>query len=255
MTTSNKQWRKKITRLSIRSQSVLPGGGGGLNPLSRRWSNRNLQFNDNFSISAVRLHHTYLASVERNVPRLFSIFLISRSLYFYLIIVKIFIFVILISRSLFYLIIVNVFIFVFLISRFLCFYPITIIISFFTYVYPKQLFNPFFTFSLAAERAKKLDDITGNWTWQRWVEKWKRWTKRILLLLFMMMIRMLLFSIWWGGWEWGWWLQLKQNCKRKHADQVESAPNINQLKPEEVEEVGGQVLAQPPQVLIYPIKF
>ena len=97
------------------------------------------------SISAVRLHRTYLASVERNVPRLFSIFLISRSLSFYLIIVKIFIFVILISRSLFYLIIVNVFIFVFLISRFLCFYPITIIISFFTYVYPKQLFNPFFT--------------------------------------------------------------------------------------------------------------
>ena len=145
MTTSNKQWRKKITRLSIRSQSVLPGGGGGLNPLSRRWSNHNLHFDDNFSISAVRLHHTYLASVERNVPQLFSIFLISRSLYFYLIIVKIFIFVLLISRSLFYLIIVNVFIFVSLISRFLCFYPITIIISFFTYVYPKQLFNPFFT--------------------------------------------------------------------------------------------------------------
>ena len=99
---------------------------------------------------------------------------LSRSLYFYLIIVKIFIFVILISRSLFYLIIVNVFIFVFLISRFLCFYPITIIISFFTYVYPKQLFNPLFTDHfkpLAAERAKKLDDIIGNWTRQRWVGK------------------------------------------------------------------------------------
>ena len=39
---------QKITSLSNRSQSVLPGGGGGLNPLSRRWSNRNLQFVDNF---------------------------------------------------------------------------------------------------------------------------------------------------------------------------------------------------------------
>ena len=53
------------------------------------------------SISAVRLHHTYLASVERIVPQLFSIFLISRSLYFYLIIIKVFIF---------YLIIIKVFI-------------------------------------------------------------------------------------------------------------------------------------------------
>ena len=42
---------------------------------------------------------------------------------------------------------------------------------------------------------------------------------------------------------------------KKHLDQVELAPNINQLQLEEVEEVGGQVLAQPPQVLIYPINF
>ena len=42
---------------------------------------------------------------------------------------------------------------------------------------------------------------------------------------------------------------------RKYLDQVELAPNINQLKLEEVEEVGGQVLAQPSQVLIYPINF
>ena len=113
------------------------------------------------SISAVRLHRTYLASVERNVPRLFSIFLISRSLYFYLIIIKVFIF---------YLIIIKVFIPD--ISRFLSFY--LIIISFFIYVYPKQLFNPLFTDHfkpLAAERAKKLDDIIGNRTRQRWVEK------------------------------------------------------------------------------------
>ena len=32
---------------------------------------------------------------------------------------------------------------------------------------------------------------------------------------------------------------------KKHLDQVELAPNINQLQLEEVEEVGGQVLAQP----------
>ena len=193
------------------------------------------------SISAVRLHHTYLALVERNVPRLSSIFPISRSFYFHLIIIKVLIFVFLISR----------FFFIFLPHRHHqhLFLHIRISQTSIQSIIQRS-FKP-----LAAERAKKLDDITGNWTWQRWVEKWKRWTKRILLLLFMMMIRMLLFSIWWGGWEWGWWLQLKQNCKRKHADQVESAPNINQLKPEEVEEVGGQVLAQPPQVLIYPIKF
>ena len=43
--------------------------------------------------------------------------------------------------------------------------------------------------------------------------------------------------------------------EKKHLDQVELAPNINQLQLEEVEEVGGQVLAQPSQVLIYPINF
>lgn len=53
------------------------------------------------SISAVRLHRTSLASVERNVPRLFSIFLISRSLYFYLINIKVFIFYLIIIKVFF----------------------------------------------------------------------------------------------------------------------------------------------------------
>ena len=79
---------------------------------------------------------------------------------------------------------------------------------------------------------------------------------RLLLSLSMMMIRTLLFLMMVMIRRLGMMTSIEARLwEKKHLDQVELAPNNNQLQLEEVEEVGGQVLAQPSQVLIYPINF